>query len=93
MRSSATAEVEMSFKMNWNGDEVTRRFAQQAVDTNLGALKARIRRDVSALRCPVHAQTPTVVSITRIGNRLATQVSACCEEVRHEAQRATARLR
>ncbi|HEX3804791.1 MAG TPA: hypothetical protein VHV75_18345 [Solirubrobacteraceae bacterium] len=83
----------MSFKMKWNGDEVARKFAQQAVDANLGALEARIRRDVSALRCPVHAQTPTVVSVTRVGSRLATQVSACCEEMRHEAQRAAACLR
>ena len=79
--------------MNWNGDEVARGFAQQAVDANLGELEARIRRDVSALRCPVHTQTPTVVSITRTGNRFATQVSACCEEMRQKAQRAAAGLR
>jgi hypothetical protein len=80
----------MSIKMNWNGDEVAHHFAQQAVDANMRTLEERIRRNVSALRCPVHQQTPTVVSVTREGSRLVTRLSACCEEMKDEAERIAA---
>jgi hypothetical protein len=80
----------MSFKMNWNGEEVARRFAEQAVNANIGRLEERIRRDVSALRCPVHQHAPTVLSVTPKGNRLVTHVSACCEEMKDKAERIAA---
>ncbi len=80
----------MSFKMNWNGDEVGHHFAKQAVDVGMKSLEERARRDVSALRCPVHQQTPTVVRATRVGNRLLTEISACCEEMRDKAERIAA---
>lgn len=76
--------------MDWNGDEVARRFAQQADDANIASLEQRARRDVSALRCPVHQQTPAVLSATRVGNRLAFQVSACCDEMKIKAERVAA---
>jgi hypothetical protein len=80
----------MSFKMDWNGDEVARRFAQQAVDANIRTLEERARRDVSALRCAEHQQTPRVLTVTRVGSRVVIQVSACCEEMKDKAERAAA---
>jgi hypothetical protein len=68
--------------LEWHGDKVARKFAQRA--------EANVRRNVAALRCPVHHQSPSVLQVTMAGSRLTTQVAACCEEMLVQAQRAAA---
>ena len=81
----------MSFKMEWNGDNLIEDLKKTAIKEGLRSVEQEVRRDVSALRCPAHGESPKVVSSSISGDRLTTKISACCDDMLDKAQKVAAR--
>jgi hypothetical protein len=90
--------MSFSFEFNYQDEhgrkisqeEWIRGLAEEATATAMPSLAKKVNAEVARLRCPVHGEHPKVVKSTIDGNRLTTEISACCDEMRDRAQKVAA---
>ncbi len=85
------------FEMNYEIDgrkvsqeEWLRSLKKEATEEAMSSVVEEIEAEVARLRCPVHGEHPKVVTAKIEGNRLTTEISACCDEMLEKAEKAAA---
>ena len=88
----------MGFEMEWkdeNGRKVSRDqwfkgLQDKAVGNALKDIEKDVHREIAALRCPVHGETPKVKTKI-VGKSLESEITGCCDDIKAKAQKIATR--
>jgi hypothetical protein len=77
----------VSFKIEWNDDEL-KRFVRQKADEVLSGNAQRIERAMQAVACPEHGGHPTTRTVRTPDGFRVEATNLCCDKLRLAAEQA-----